>query len=125
DTAVRLTDQQASLVNKYREQWLKKATGEPGDPRAFSEAFSKITENPFLLNVVENTLAQGEVAGRQEVSLWRGKDNDASHLRAAFVERYPVLQSGLNNLWRTQYQPLTQEHIAHRLSNLSPEHKAR
>ncbi|EBI0478194.1 DUF3491 domain-containing protein, partial [Salmonella enterica subsp. enterica serovar Braenderup] len=125
DTAVRLTDQQASLVNKYREQWLKKATGEPGDPRAFSEAFSKITENPFLLNVVENTLAQGEVAGRQEVSLWRGKDNDASHLRAAFVERYPVLQSGLNNLWRTQYHPLTQEHIAHRLSNLSPEHKAR
>ncbi|EFR8873503.1 DUF3491 domain-containing protein, partial [Salmonella enterica] len=125
DTAVRLTEQQASLVNKYREQWLKKATGEPGDPRAFSEAFSKITENPFLLNEVENTLAQGEVAGRQEVSLWRGKYNDASHLRAAFVERYPVLQSGLNNLWRTQYQPLTQEHIAHRLSNLSPEHKAR
>ncbi|HAF4706191.1 TPA: DUF3491 domain-containing protein, partial [Salmonella enterica] len=125
DTTVRLTEQQASLVNKYREQWLKKATGEPGDPRAFSEAFSKITENPFLLNVVENTLAQGEVAGRQEVSLWRGKDNDASHLRAAFVERYPVLQSGLNNLWRTQYHPLTQEHIAHRLSNLSPEHKAR
>ncbi|EPZ4373232.1 TcdA/TcdB catalytic glycosyltransferase domain-containing protein, partial [Salmonella enterica subsp. salamae serovar 42:b:e,n,x,z15] len=125
DTTVRLTEQQASLVNKYREQWLKKATGEPGDPRAFSEAFSKITENPFLLNVVENTLAQGEVAGRQEVSLWRGKDNDASHLRAAFVERYPVLQSGLNNLWRTQYQPLTQEHIAHRLSNLSPEQKAR
>lgn len=78
-----------------------------------------------MLNVVENTLAQGEVAGRQEVSLWRGKDNDASHLRAAFVERYPVLQSGLNNLWRTQYHPLTQEHIAHRLSNLSPEHKAR
>ncbi|EBA4612061.1 DUF3491 domain-containing protein, partial [Salmonella enterica] len=125
DTAVRLTEQQASLVNKYREQWLKKATGEPGDPRAFSEAFSKITENPFLLNVVENTLAQGEVAGRQEVSLWRGKDNDASRLRAAFVERYPVLQSGLNNLWRTQYQPLTQEHIAHRLSSLSREHKAR
>ncbi|EKC6529214.1 hypothetical protein OP554_004761, partial [Salmonella enterica] len=73
DTTVRLTEQQASLVNRYREQWLKKATGGPGDPRAFSEILSKITENPFLLNVVESTLAQGEHAGRTGMNVWRGE----------------------------------------------------
>ncbi|ATI83647.1 hypothetical protein CGA24_00660 (plasmid) [Salmonella enterica subsp. enterica] len=125
DTTVRLTEQQASLVNRYREQWLKKATGGPGDPRAFSETLSKITENPFLLNVVENTLAQGEHAGRTGMSAWRSEGVNHSRLLSMFLEHSPILQTELTSLWRTKYQPLTQEHITLRLSNLSPEHKAR
>ncbi|WP_256859788.1 DUF3491 domain-containing protein [Salmonella enterica] len=125
DTTVRLTEQQASLVNRYREQWLKKATGGPGDPRAFSEILSKITENPFLLNVVENTLAQGEHAGRTGMNVWRGEGGNNSRLLSRFLEHSPTLQTELTSLWRTKYQPLTQEHITLRLNNLSPEHKAR
>ncbi|ECI3497777.1 hypothetical protein DMO32_24820, partial [Salmonella enterica subsp. salamae] len=119
DTTVRLTEQQASLVNRYREQWLKKATGGPGDPRAFSEILSKITENPFLLNVVESTLAQGEHAGRTGMNVWRGEGGNNSRLLSMFLEHSPTLQTELTSLWRTKYQPLTQEHITLRLNNLS------
>ncbi|ECF6084931.1 DUF3491 domain-containing protein [Salmonella enterica subsp. houtenae] len=125
DTAVRLTEQQASLVNQYREQWLKKTTEGPSDSQAFSETLKKITENPFLLNVVENTLAQGELAGRTGMNAWRGKSSHASTLLSTFLEHSPTLQTELTSLWRTRYQPLTQEHIALQLSTLSPEHKAR
>ncbi|HCL5271218.1 TPA: DUF3491 domain-containing protein [Salmonella enterica] len=125
DTTVRLTEKQASLVNRYREQWLKKATEGPGAPRAFSEILSKITENPFLLNVVENTLAQGEHAGRMGMNAWRGEGGDNSRLLSMFLEHSPTLQTELTSLWRTKYQPLTQEHITLQLNNLSPEQKAR
>ncbi|ECJ2283052.1 hypothetical protein FNJ08_19525, partial [Salmonella enterica subsp. salamae] len=125
DAAVRLTEQQASLLNRYREQWLKKTTGGPSDPQAFLETLSKITENPFLLNVVENTLAQGELAGRTRISAWRGEGVTSSRLLSTFLEHHPTLQSELTSLWHTHYQPLTQEQITLRLNSLSPEHKAR
>jgi len=125
DTTVRLTEQQALLVNQFREQWLKKATGGPSDPQAFSETLNKITGNPFLLNVVENTFAQGEHVARKEMGRWNGKETGGPTLRAAFSDLYPTLQSELGSLWRTRFQPLTQAALTLQLSNLPPEHKVR
>ncbi len=67
----------------------------------------------------------GEHAGRMGMNAWRGEGGDNSRLLSMFLEHSPTLQTELTSLWRTKYQPLTQEHITLQLNNLSPEQKAR